>query len=79
MPENAAPDSTATGTGSTPSATTPPQPPAQCGAPARGRRAGVAPAAHPPASPAAPRPGEMSLYAAMLGESGPRSAGCSKA
>ena len=45
MPENAARDSTATGTG-------------------------PAPAANVPAPPAAPEPGEMSLYTAMLGEGG---------
>ncbi|MGI8447885.1 MAG: methyltransferase [Streptosporangiaceae bacterium] len=63
MPENAAPDSTATETG-----TTPPD-----GAVSDGTTPGstaAAPATHPHATPAAPLPGEMSLYAAMLGEGG---------
>jgi O-methyltransferase domain len=93
VPENAAPDSTPTATGttppgSTPAATTPPgsAPPGTSaagtsaaggsaaasspGPPPAAGRTGPAPAAHAAASPGAPRPGEMSLYAAMLGDTG---------
>jgi SAM-dependent methyltransferase len=71
VPENAAPDSTASGTGTTPPGTTPPGSAAatSTGPPAAAGSSGPVPAAHPPASAAAPLPGEMSLYAAMLGES----------
>jgi SAM-dependent methyltransferase len=82
VPENAAPDSTATGTGTTPpgttaattppgttppAATTPPgtTPPAAASPPPAADRTGPA-----PGTPAAPLPGEMSLYAAMLGDTG---------
>jgi predicted O-methyltransferase YrrM len=79
VPENAAPDSTATGTGTTPPGSTPPgstaattgtTPPVAASPPPAADRTGPVPAAHAPAAPAAPLPGEMSLYAAMLGDTG---------
>lgn len=86
MPENAVPDSTATGTGTTPPGSTPPASTPPGTSPPGSTRPGTTAAAatppgttppgstrpgtHAPASPPAPLPGEMSLYAAMLGDTG---------